>query len=169
MDTPTTVLQRVLRRGRPDVALLVPVPLDPPVDARHHDVVPEVELAPVVEKRSFDVGLHDVGAVAAIVVLVSLPDDGFYFFKIKAHFDPVSPIAVFARFDDPGVVLFGPFLLLVLVDLLGSLVVVLQKLEVFGVLKALFDVEGQRQVGKHILMIVAVVVGHRVEQSLLVA
>ena len=169
VDASAVVLQRVLVRCRSDVALPVPVALDESVHAGHHDVVAQVEFAFEVEEGTFDVGLDDEGAVGAVVVPFFFFEEGFDVFEGEAHFDSVSAVAVFSGFDDPGVVLLDfSFFLVVFGDLFGSLLVILQEVEVLLVVEAVLDVEGEGEVLEDVVFLLAVVVGHRVEQGFLV-
>jgi hypothetical protein len=133
--------------------------------------VAQVELAFVVEKGAFDVGLHDVSSIAAIRVPISLFEDGFDFLQVEAHLDPVASVAILPRLHDPTVrlLLAAGLVQVALVYFLVALVVVLQELIELFVLETLLDVEGEGQVVEDLLSCLLVVVGHGVEEGLLVA
>lgn len=72
VDAAMAVLQRVLARSGSDVAIFVPIAFNDAIYARHHDVMPQIELPSAVEERAFDVSLHDVGSIGAILIDLSL-------------------------------------------------------------------------------------------------
>jgi hypothetical protein len=98
------VTERVFASCGSDVSFLVPVAFEDPVDAGDHDIVSEVEFSLVVEEWSFDVGLDDVCAIGAIIVAFPLFEHIFDFLQSEAHFDAISPIAIFSRFNNPTII-----------------------------------------------------------------
>ena len=105
MDASGILGQSVLIGGGADVSVFVPVAFDDSVDGGHHDVVAEVEFPAVVEKRSLDVGLDYVGAIAAVWVLLALLKDCLDLLESEAHLYAVAAVAVLSWFYDPCVVL----------------------------------------------------------------
>lgn len=71
-------VQGILRRCGAHVALDVPVAFELAVDAGHQHVVPQVKLSLVVEERTLDVRLDNVGSLTAVVPCCSLFYHPFY-------------------------------------------------------------------------------------------
>ena len=103
------------------------------------------------------------------MIFLSFLDDGLDLLKTQAHLYTIASVAVFSWLDDPSIVLLGSFLFFVFVNLLGSFVVVLEELKIFGILYAFLDVECQWKIRKDVLLNIVVVVGHGVEKSFFVA
>jgi hypothetical protein len=61
------VVEVVLFRGGPNVAVVVPVPLETAVDCRDQDIAADVEFPVVDQKAVFDVFLHNETALAAVL------------------------------------------------------------------------------------------------------
>lgn len=81
MNVAATIFEGVFSRTGSHVAVSIPIPLDQSIDAGHQDEVSEVKLSFEVEQGSFDVELDDVGAIAAIVVLLSPFQNVLYLFQ----------------------------------------------------------------------------------------
>jgi hypothetical protein len=136
--------------------------------------VANVEFTVVVEQRTIYVHLHYVGPLGLLplslfhqrVELVDLVDYGY----------ASTLVAVLAGLDDPDVagLAFNCFslllgLALLLLDLSGSALVVLDEASVFWIFGSLADVEGEREVVEDLLADQPVVLLQIVEESLLVA
>ena len=169
VDAACVLRESVLVGCGAHVAVFVPIPFDESVYRGHHDVVAQVELSAVVQQGSLDVGLDDEGAVTAVWVFLSLFEDGFDLLESEAHLDAVAAIAVLSGLDNPGIVFLDvPLFLTSPGDFFGPSVVVLEELEVLLVLEPVLDVEGKRKIAEHVFFDLCVVVGHGVEESLLV-
>jgi len=72
VDGSIVVNQGILAGGGANVAVFVPVAFDVSVYTGYHHIVAEIEFAFVIEQGSLDVGLDYVGAVASVVVLLSV-------------------------------------------------------------------------------------------------
>jgi hypothetical protein len=131
--------------------------------------VSKVELSLAVQHGSLDVGLHDVCAVSSILIDISFLQHSLDLLQSQTHLNAISAVTILTRFDNPCVELFLlSLLLIVLGHLLSPLMVVPQKLEILLILHAISDVEGERQKIKDLLMGIPVIIGHSIEEGLLV-
>lgn len=122
--------------------MAIPVPFHLAIYAVQHDVVSEIELPSFVQQRPFYVLLQDVGFISPITVGLPSLKDALDLVELETDYDAVSTIGVLSRFDDPRIELMNR--LRVVFVVLGDGIVMLQKLQVFVVLKSVLDVEGQR-------------------------
>ena len=170
--------------GGADVALFVPVCAGDSEEVGDHHVVADVELAVVVEQGAVDVHLHDVGALGLLFAQggvaaargLALLDQRVQLVDLVDYGDPSALVAVLPWLYDPDVAHLVPHhsalvLLLLLLPLHQALpaAVELHEPRVLGVLEALADVEGERQVVEHVLADERVVLPEVVEEGLLVA
>lgn len=113
--------------------------------------------------------MNDKGAIAAVWILLSFLDDCLDLLEGEAHLDPIATVAVLSWLDNPSIVLlYMPFFLTCFGDFLGPFVIVLDELKVLLVLKSILDVEGKRKITEDIFLDIFVIVGHRIEESLLI-
>jgi len=127
--------------------------------------VPEIEFALLVEQWLLDVGLDDVGLLAA--VRPPLPQLYYLldFFERLAHLYPLPAVRALTRLHYPEV----QFVLSHAFDLFVPAVVVSLKLKKSGVLHTLDNMEAQGQVLEGISLGMQVVIPHSIEQGLLIA
>ena len=146
MDFTTISFQVVFSGGRSDVSVFVKIPFDFSVNGCEHHVMPDIEFTFLIEKRSLDVALDDVGFGTTIGVLLLFFDDDFNFFEGQTHLDSISSVRVFARLYNPGVVIFAILISLLLIRffyVFTSFVVILEELIPAVILKPVFDMESQ--------------------------
>lgn len=129
----------------------------------------KVEFPLAIQHRSLNVRLDNVCTVRPIFIYISFLEDSLDLLQSETHLYPISTVTILTRFDNPRVVLLLlALLLIVLGHLLRPLMVVPQKLEILLILHAICDVEGEWQEIKHLLMSISVIIGHSVEEGLLV-
>lgn len=164
--------------GSSDVALLVPVGPGDSEEVGNHHVVPDVEFTVAVQQWSVDVHLHYVGPFLLLIGVptpFSLLDEGVELIYFVDDSDASPLVAILARLDYPDIahlVLRGAFLFLLpplLLDHPLPPLVEVDELDVLRVLRALLDVEGQRNVVVEIVAAEGVVLTQVVEEGLLVA
>ena len=84
--------QSILKRRSPDKSPLVPIPFKSSIDKGHQHEMPDIELPPLVQKRTLNVLLEDKCFLAAIKVSASLLQNGLYLLESQAYDDTVSPV-----------------------------------------------------------------------------
>ena len=93
------IVQGELSRARPDIGILVAVPLKGTVDTGQHAKAPEVELPLVHQQRVVNVFLDDVGTV----LFICLSNDGLDIPERFDNSDPLASVCILTWLDDPGV------------------------------------------------------------------
>lgn len=159
-------LESVLEAGRTDVALLIPVAPDDAIDARHHDVVSDVEFTTIVQKRTVKIWLHDVCFDVAIWVFFLRLYQSLDLVKGEADGDAGAPVGKFSRLDDPDIpflLLAIRFLLLLLFDYFGPFVEVVQELHIGRVVQSRLNVECHWQIVRYVLLGQFVILAHRIK------
>lgn len=83
----------------------LPKPVSPhyTVQTTYHHEMPYVELSTLVEQRSLQVLLDDVGLLDAIEVLLLFLQDGVQLIYLINHSYTLTPIGQLPRLDDPNV------------------------------------------------------------------
>lgn len=169
MNASKVVVKRVLAGSGADITLFIPIAFYYAVDWGHHNIVPKVELTFVIEKWSFDVSLNYESTVCPISISLSLFKQSFYLFQLEAHFYAMTSVAILSWLHNPSIILFLPILPLIIRNLFGSLVVMLEKLIELRIFKSVFDMKCQRYIRKYIFFHLLVVTEHCIEERLLVA
>jgi hypothetical protein len=82
-----------------EVALLVPVALQIPVDGAHHGEAPDIKLSILVQQGLLNILLNDVTAFVATGVV----NKAFDLVEILAHGDATASVGILSRFDYPEV------------------------------------------------------------------
>ena len=176
------VVDVILVRACSDVSFFVEVALLAATDRGEHGVCSDVELSSVDQERVVDVALHDAGASA--VVLVGFCDQVYDLVVVFRNLDTIAAVGVLTRFYNPNVLWDNKLLVLFLLaisflwatlvlglspnsslllnrfDLVVNLLVALFEPGELWVLEAVLDVEGYRQVIKHVLAHGLIVVPH---------
>ena len=147
--------------GGSDVALFVPVGSCDAVEVGDEHVVADVELSVVVEHGSVDVHLHDIGVLCLLFVwrlvvegglldLLGLLEDAVQLIDLVYDGYASTLVAVLPRLNYPNIPSLPPPLLsqflLLLLNHLGSLLIIIQKLKVFRILHGLLDMKSQRYI-----------------------
>lgn len=89
--------------GSADVALLVPIGLEHPVELAYHHVVPDVELALTVEEGPVDVELHNERFLCPVVVLPLALHYRVQLVYLVDHRNAVPSVSQLAWLHDPNV------------------------------------------------------------------
>lgn len=99
------ILDVVLATCSPQIAILIEVALQVPIDSRGKCEQPDVKLSLLVQQRTLAVLLNDVGSLLAgdHVVLNDLSDLG----QLSADSDPAPTVRILAGFYDPEVFAHG--------------------------------------------------------------
>lgn len=84
-----------------EVALLVPVALQIPIDGAHHGEAPDIKLPVLVQQGLLNILLNDVTAFVATGA--GVVDKAFDLVEILAHGDATASVGILSRFDYPEV------------------------------------------------------------------
>ena len=71
MYSSIVVNKSILAGSSSNIPIFIPISLDIPINRSHHDVVTKIKLPLVVEKRSLDISLHNVGSIGPICIFLS--------------------------------------------------------------------------------------------------
>lgn len=97
------VFSAKLVRTRSQIALLIPVPFEHPIDTRNQYIMPNVKFTLVIKERSLYVLLKYKGSIRAIGVLLSSSQPKFYIIEAGANSDSSTPISELPRLSNPDV------------------------------------------------------------------
>lgn len=149
VDFSLEVVHVKLVRSSADVALLVPISLENPVEMAHHHIMANIELASFVQERTVDVELDDKCLLTAILVLSLFFDDGVKLIDLVDDRDAVAPIGQLSGLDYPYIPHdFSHCQTMLLVTFLLSdeglpLLMISQETFVLGVALSFADVKGK--------------------------
>lgn len=163
--------------GSTYIAFLVPVSSSHSIDVGDKKVMPDIEFAVIIKKRSIDVHLHYKGLffwglylstwfflshwlLDNMIELINLIDNCYSFTLIR----------ILPRLDNPYVPgLWSPSICWLLLYQSCSLLVKFSKAMILRIFKAFSDMEGQRYDSEHIFAYFFIVIFQIIKESLLVA
>jgi len=93
------VLHAVLLARGSQIAVLIPVGLQVIIDGGGHDEAPDIELPILVQQRSFNILLDDVGSLLASVLVVGA--DALDMGQVSAYVDTTASVGILARLYNP--------------------------------------------------------------------
>lgn len=99
------IFQSVFLACGSNIALLIPVPFDAPVDACNQDIASNIEFPLVVEKRIFHILLDDEGAI----IVAFLTYQRTYLSQRTHHLNAMTSVGVLSWFANPDIASFISF------------------------------------------------------------
>lgn len=147
-------IERISRGA--NITLLVPVGSCHSIEICHENVMSDIEFALVVEKRTINIFLNDVGlwgftiiAPCFLCLFLCLFYQIIEFIDLINDYDSIASIAILSWLDNPYI---SFFFLSLLGDGLCSLLKIVDKLSIFWIFESFFDVKCQRNVREDVLI-----------------
>ena len=148
------IFQGILLTGGPDIPILIPIPLDGPINRGNQNIAPYIKLALIIQEGFFHVFLYKRRRRPSLTAVTL--NKGLYLQQGTTHSDAIPTVGILPRLAYPYVP-----------RCLGIRLPALQKAQVLCIFQTLRNHVRLRQVVTHIHALILVVLPHVGEQQFL--